>query len=333
MWFEKLMGFSEETPSQVRENIRIEGEKMTSLVNGKSYQCGKLTTPNLADLRVDLTRYKDIDSSISLKEIVGDVQKKHQDKENAGAFFQAASQFNLLEMVDPQVIPEEGVDIYEDDRTQGPACAIAAGAGTIYRNYFAEVNGKIGQTKNNQIDCLEDLGQILGNKDNRLWSMENGYALPTKRGLEEIMKQLQNKNEVEIDVLRQSLRIGIQADTQITLNDCTHTVTQAYCSALPVAYSRLPDYLWTNFARLVLEASYEATFFAALKNYEKTGNNRVFLTLVGGGVFGNHSEWIFSAIERSLRIFADTPLDIAIVSYGSSQERVRGFIDKLQRGS
>ena len=48
--------------------------------------------------------------------------------ENAGALFQVASQLNLLEMTGPEVTPEDGVTIYQDDRTQGPACAIAAGA-------------------------------------------------------------------------------------------------------------------------------------------------------------------------------------------------------------
>ena len=61
--------------------------------------------------------------------------------ENAGALFQVASQLNLLEMTGPEVTPEDGVTIYQDDRTQGPACAIAAGAATIYRNYFAPVGG------------------------------------------------------------------------------------------------------------------------------------------------------------------------------------------------
>ena len=37
--------------------------------------------------------------------------------------------------------PEHGVTRYQHDRTQGPACAIAAGAATIYRNYFAPVGG------------------------------------------------------------------------------------------------------------------------------------------------------------------------------------------------
>jgi hypothetical protein len=66
----------------------------------------------------------------------------HQRPENAGALFQVASQFNLLEMMSPSVTPEQGVTRYERDPTQGPACAVAAGAATIYRNYFAKVHGR-----------------------------------------------------------------------------------------------------------------------------------------------------------------------------------------------
>ena len=69
----------------------------------------------------------------------GDVRQMHRLPENAGALFQVASQFNLLEMTGPEVTPEDGVTIYQYDHTQGPACAIAAGAATIYRNYFAQV--------------------------------------------------------------------------------------------------------------------------------------------------------------------------------------------------
>ncbi len=61
----------------------------------------------------------------------------HGRPEYSGALFQVASQFNLLKMIGPSVTPEDGVTRYESDRTQGPACAIAAGAATIYGNYFA----------------------------------------------------------------------------------------------------------------------------------------------------------------------------------------------------
>ncbi len=101
-------------------------------------------------------------------------------------------------------------------------------------------------------------------------------------------------SEAALDALRQTLRIGIQWDTQVTLPGCAHRVTQAYCSALPVAYSSHPHALWEPFARLVLEAAYEATLCAAQLNAARTGNRTVFLTLLGGGAFGNQSEWIFA---------------------------------------
>ena len=37
--------------------------------------------------------------------------------------FQAASQFNCLEFAGPEELPEDGVTQYDDDPTQGPACA------------------------------------------------------------------------------------------------------------------------------------------------------------------------------------------------------------------
>ena len=74
--------------------------------------------------------------------------------------------------------PEHGVTRYQHDRTQGPACAIAAGAATIYRNYFAPVGGSHGQTTERQLDGLAELGEALGNALNKpltdLWRMQNG---------------------------------------------------------------------------------------------------------------------------------------------------------------
>ncbi len=116
--------------------------------------------------------------------VTGDVRHMHQSPENAGALFQVASQFNLLEMIRPGVTPEEGVTRYQHDGTQGPACAIAAGAATIYRNYFAPVGGGHGQTKERQFDGLADLGDCLFAALKlpvaSLWRMQNGYALCTR---------------------------------------------------------------------------------------------------------------------------------------------------------
>ncbi|PZD73814.1 hypothetical protein C1752_01860 [Acaryochloris thomasi RCC1774] len=331
MWFEELTGFREESPEQVRNGLTVSGNTITSKINGRTMTCGRLETPTLSDLRAQVSRHRSVSGQLKLHEIVGDAKQLHIDVANAGALFQVASQFNLLEMVSPSVTPEAGVGIYGSDPTQGPACAIASGAGTIYRNYFAHVNGQIGQSTDNQIDCLLDVGQALDNTNERLWKMQNGYALASEDGLIEISKRIGSMSEVECDALRQTLRIGIQWDTQVTLANCKHTVTQAYCSALPVAYSPHPETLWADFARLVLEASYEATLCAALLNFAHTGNNQVFLTLIGGGVFGNRDSWIFAAIQRALQKFTDADLDVAIVSYGASKTSVRESVSSWQR--
>lgn len=328
MWFEALTGFPEESPQQVRENISVGGNALTSQVNGKVLVCGELETPSLAELRecVHATRHKV--GTLSVHEVVANVQHLHTDESNAGSLFQVASQFNLLEMVSPSVTPESGVGIYENDLTQGPACAVAAGAGTIYRNYFAIVNGQVGQSAENQIDCLADIGSALGNFEGRLWEMRNGYALASHSGLVEISNRLRASSESELDELRQLLRIGIQWNTQVTLNESRHMVSQAYCSALPVAYSRHSSNLWAEFARLILEASYEATICAAILNSTRNGSNRLFLTLLGGGAFGNDTDWIVGGIQRALNLYRRADLDIAIVSYGSSNQNIRHVVNQ-----
>jgi len=58
-----------------------------------------------------------------------------------------------------------------------------------------------------------------------------------------------------------------------------------------------------------------------------TGNKKVYLTLLGGGAFGNRNDWIISAIRRSLKKYANTPLDIRIVSYGWTKECVRELVE------
>ena len=325
-WFETLTGFPEESPQQVRENITVAGQTLTSHVNGKVLVYGQLETPTLAELRERVHASGHKSGKISVREVVADVQHLHTNVANAGSLFQVASQFNLLEMVSPDVTPERGVGIYERDRTQGPACAIAAGAGTIYRNYFALVNGQAGQSANNQIDCLADIGAALGNTRNRLWEMRNGYALASQSGLVEIAQRLQASSESELDRLRQLLRIGIQWNTQVTLNDSQHTVSQAYCSALPVAYSHYPSHLWAAFARLILEAAYEATICAAILNAMRNGSKRLFLTLLGGGAFGNETAWIVGGIQRALTLYNDTELDVAIVSYGFANPDIQQLV-------
>lgn len=330
MWFEQLTGFREINPEQVRQNLEIDGNVLISLVNGKQYHFGELQIPTLSELKQNAPLLESNKTKIRISEVVGDVQLFHKDMVNRGALFQAASQFNLLEMVGPHISPERGVGIYENDRTQGPACAIACGAGTIYRNYFVEVNGQTGQTESNQIDCLEEIGKALDNEKLHLWKMKNGYALPNTASLQYISNQINQLTPEMYEDLKGKLKIGVQWNTEVTISDTKQQVTQVYCSALPVAYSNIESNLWKDFAKLILEATYEATFYTALKNFENTGNNRVYLTLVGGGAFGNDYKWISDAIRHAVSKFRNAPLDVMIVSYGKSNPAVRELVESIR---
>lgn len=325
-WFERLTGCAEDSPDQVRAELQIDGPQLRSRRTEQSWLHGRLETPTLDALRDRAAGASRTSGALLVREVVANVQQLHADTRNANAVFQVASQFNLLEMVSPRVTPEHGVGLYEDDPTQGPACAIAAGAGTIFRNYFASVNGSVGQSADNQIDCLTDIGTLLGNKGERLWRMVNGYVLPSAKGLKEIDQTLQPLDGNGRDQIRRALRIGLHHDTQVTLDGSEHVVSQAYCSALPVAYTEHSPRLWEGFATLILEASYEATICAAIVNAERTGNRTVFLTLLGGGAFGNDESWIVSAIRRALSLYRASALDVAFVSYGRSQPCVRDLV-------
>ena len=321
-WFEVLTGFSEQSADDVRSRLRLDGTRFTSVANNQTFDAGSFATLSLSDLRLKTTP-GDV-HKIRISELVGDVRSLHQDAANANAVFQVASQFNCLEMASPRFVPEDGVGIYQNDWTQGPACSICAGAGTIYRNYFAEVNGRTGQTSDNQIDCLSEIGRHFGGD---LWQMENGYCFPTANGLADIEAALSICSERELDDIRAKLKVGVQSKTRVTIGDATHLVTQVFCSALPISYSDIPASTWDHFPRLILDATYEATFHVAVQNLAETGCNKLYLTLVGGGVFGNKLEWILGSIGRSLELFAWAELDVYIVSYRSSKSEVVSFLE------
>jgi len=151
-----------------------------------------------------------------------------------------------------------------------------------------------------------------------LWDMRNGYALCTRGGLDAIAGYLGTLHEPELERLRGKLSVGLHWDVEVT--DAVGekpVVSQALCSALPVAYAAVPAPFWKPLASLVLEAAYEATMWAAVLNAQRGVSNIVLLTSVGGGAFGNDESWIEAAIRRALKLTSEFDLDVRLVSYGA----------------
>jgi hypothetical protein len=152
---------------------------------------------------------------------------------------------------------------YKDDHTEDPACALAAGAATIYRNYFAPVGNGHGQTIERQLDMLAEVGEALSGALNKqvsdLWQMQNGYALCTREGLGFIANYITGLDAEQTAVLSGNLCIGLHWDVEATgaAGENRPLVSQAFCSALPVAYSTVELEHWKKFACFILDAAYE----------------------------------------------------------------------------
>ncbi len=330
-WFERITGFAEVDYPTTQARMKVEpgerGPVIVSLANGARRAAGVLRMPTLEALRRELPSAPARRTRVQC--LAADARDLHALPEMQGALVQVASQFNLLEMAAPQVTPEFGLRGYEHDHTQGPACAMAAGAATIWRNYLVPIGDGVGQTATRQLDMLAPLGQQLsrqlGLPVEALWNMRNGYALGTREGLSAIATLLRSQTAAQREALKADLMIGLHSDVEVTDVDPpgTQRLSQAFCSALPVTYSSVDAATWEPFARLVLEAAYEATLLAACQERAAGASGVVLLTRLGGGAFGNRDEWIDAAIEHALDTVAEHDLDVRLVSRGTVHPAMR----------
>jgi hypothetical protein len=134
-------------------------------------------------------------------------------------------------------------------------------------------------------------------------------------------------------MLRGMLRIGLHHDVEVTdtiEDEPSHHVSQAFCSALPVAYGQVPQVYWKTFGSLVLEAAYEATVWSAVLNAQRGASNIVLLTALGGGAFGNEEAWIIDALRRALQLASQFDLDVKLVSYGTPSNKIVELVDGMK---
>lgn len=334
-WFSQLFGFMEGDYSETQKQFtycRETGILRSSALPERAFFAGSFETPSLEELRMRVNIEVAVGrlgrKQIAVVEDVGDVSEFHIQPENEGTLFQAASQFNTLEHTSQSGVPEKGITCYAGDHTQGPACATSCSPGTVVRNYFAFGSGE-GQTRDHQVQNLADVEALLENGEEKYFKVRNGYTLASSESLARLTKLIDGDDVLQ-DRIRKKLRIGLQADTEVVASKFgsqlyagpTQLVTQAYCSAVSASSGLCRNQDWKSFASLVLEAAYEATMYAAVENFlrnpSKPGSRKVFLTALGGGVFGNDMQWIKQALRKALLTFAHVGLEVHLVSYGGS---------------
>jgi len=245
---------------------------------------------------------------------------------NHNALFQVASNFNGVECVSEFTAPDEPnfTTNYIFDHTQGPAACISAGPGAIARVFYPFYDENTSphdwnQTESRQINYLDELETHF--------PVKNGYII-----CHDDLPQFPSDESDEYDQLLCKMKVGYHGNMEVTNNglitsnfkDKNHRIDQIICAAMNIgqgssgarnAYS--PS--GVRKCQFILDGDYEATYLTAILNRKKV----LFLTLLGGGVFGNRLEWIYEAIMKAHKKWANTVESclerVVVVGYNSEE--------------
>lgn len=225
-----------------------------------------------------------------------------------GMLFQVASQFNCLESPGPFVTP---ITSYFSDLTQGPRASISAFPGTFLRHYAAP--GRDGTrfvqtTGGPQLNLLEAVCSpgVARVSSGYLTAFDIANPLAFAAALESRFEDI---------------RIGVHEDVPVVLGynwdgavAGDRRIGQVFTSTFAGGgYSGADpsDRTFRPICTALLRAAYLGTLLAAAA----LGRDRVVLTLIGGGVFGNPVPliwesilWAIGEVER----FAPEVMDVVV---------------------
>eukprot|EP00667_Euglena_gracilis_P011003 EG_transcript_11218 len=336
-FFEHLFGFKEDVsnPQAVYAAVAVDhaapgGAVLRSSVNGRSFRAGALQLCSLLDLQRQVRLPAAQPGTLSL--VIGegsrgsnvrlvDVGALQADPENCGATFQVASNFNCLEFVGPHDSAANGISKYVHDLTQGPAASISCAPACLYRNYFVRHSHRGVQYEGQLQRQLNLLGDLP-------LDVVNGYVRLVGASLDHVAA-------VAADPAKYFAlaRVGLHNDVQVTSGlkgaavelcpDEAQTVHQVFTAALDLA--GLPGRASPEVvavARLLLAVAYRLTLLAGVANSQRQqgradrpGRDRLFLTLIGGGVFANDMGWIYDAIRENQDLILQSGLDVRLTVY------------------
>lgn len=240
--------------------------------------------------------------------------------ENAGALFQVASNFNSLEQTAPDEIPGM-ISMYWYDTTQGPMAALCTAPATLWRRYVMnQVNPSPAPDDENNDAYKGYLGIFVENS--LTLTDPHGKPYSSYKNLTTTIGGWLDCRKLDVNVSGIDLRYdkyGAVAgfgcfyvnncDSVITYDDQTgklhhnkpNTISQVYTAAVDMSKGSLDTYGApapipddsTSPQEVMQYSALMAAYCNTLLVAKKNNHKKVFLTLVGGGVFKNPRAIIF----------------------------------------
>lgn len=326
-WFKNIFGFPESAAAVYRNIHYSETENgviLTDDANGKKFQAGIFKAVSVKDFAHLTPRGNGKlhvikgNGDASRKRHLVDVFAAQQHPDNNGATYQAASNFNSLEFATATTTAAKGITNYPNDETQGPYCAIACGASILFRNYFMKVPGS---------RHLGQLSKELNLLDETPIHVEHGYAI------------IGTEDSKRLDALKFDwsdlghYKVGMHSNCEVTTcrkrgqflpleTETKQVAHHVYCAAFNLLGSVAQTPFTRGVSERIIEAEYRATILCAWDNAVRyrgrAGSNKLFLTLVGCGVFNNPVTVVCAQIAKCVELIVESGLDVFVVCYDRS---------------
>lgn len=259
--------------------------------------------------------------------------------ENSNAVFQVASNFNGIEAISEMVHPEieNFTERYYLDRTQGPAASISAGAAAIIRVHAPFYDSKLNpevwdQTRRQQLNFLSKLSSHFPQQNGYIafTGDEPKFPKPYSKEYYKMLLDVFMCYHQECQVITGHKDNGGKL---YKVHNPDQKVDQVFSAAVNICQGKLAK---TNAnapnsetkCRFVLESAYNGAYLEAISNKR----SKLFLTLIGGGSFGNRKEWILDAILSAHKKWAVknlTTLEKVVLVAFKNSDIPTEFLDKL----
>ena len=158
-------------------------------------------------------------------------------------------------------------------------------------------------------------------------SKENNLPTMSQAGYIKFKKNMRSPGEDDY----KKIKIGYHAQTAVTFGGRSGSSHEVIAPPYPIidqVFAAAADFGATNstlrtdphaqkWAQTILNAAYQGALHSAFINNRK----KVFLTLMGGGVFDNDPTWICDAIGRMKNFIQESGLEVTLIWRAPNQEK------------